>query len=282
LIGQFFSKMADAYSDSDEESEENANKIQIREQKSDRHGGLQTLSILQTYLDEDVAYFVVNVKIDGEGHVVVKRYKQFESLHNELCKRYNHKLPFMPPKQVKQLKDHTKPRFVEKRRALLDNYCKKLLGNRQVGQSNEVLSFFSENKDMNREFQYETIPAFPREQEVTDISIPKFRKMTDHILYTLDVTNANTGSNWIVLKRFTQFRKMDKKLRKALPDEIKDQLPRRPKRKSKVFRDHMNTEFIEERRVMMENYLRRLLTFSQVAHNEHFLNFLGVGNESNV
>lgn len=274
--------MAEAdYSDS-EDSEEKINRIQVREQKSDRHGGMQTLSILETYVDDEIAYFVVNVKIDGEGHVVVKRYKQFEHLHNELCKRYNHKLPFFPPKKVKQLKDHTKPHFVEKRRAILDNYCKKLLANRQIGQSNEVIAFFQENRDNGREFQYETIPAFPREQEVTDISIPKFRKMTDHILYTLDVTNSNTGSNWIVLKRFTQFRKMDKRLRKKLPEEIKEQLPKRPKRKSKVFRDHMNTEFIEERRVMMENYLRKLLCVPQVAHNEHFLNFLGVGSESNV
>merc|ERR1719326_1521571 len=117
-------------------------------------------------------------------------------------------------------------------------------------------------------------------QEVTDISIPKYRKMTDHILYTLDVTNKHTNSNWIVLKRFTQFRNMDKKLRKSLTEDVHDRLPKRPKRKSKVWRDHMNAEFVEERRVMMENYLRRILCIPQVAHNEHFLMFLGVGTET--
>jgi len=270
------------YSDSDSDSEERVRKATIREQKSDRGGGLQTLSILETRVDGDVGYYYVNVKIDCEGHVVMKRYKQFEELHHDLARRYNHKLPFMPQKKVKQITDHTTPYFVEKRRALLDNYCKKLLTNKQIGQSKEVLEFFRSDVDNSKQFEYETIPAFPREQEVTDISIPKFRKMTDHILYTLDVTNANTGSNWIVLKRFTQFRKMDKKVRKSIPDEIKNSLPKRPKRKSKVWRDHMNAEFIEERRVMMENYLRRILCVPQVAHNEHFLNFLGVGNESNV
>lgn len=278
----------DSDSDSDSDSEGRRKKITVREQRSDRSAGIQSISILEHTTKSSSAkkkktvYYVINVKIDGDGHVVLKRYKQFEKLHNKLCKRYNHKLPHFPVKKVKAFTNHNGSYFVEKRRALLDNYCKKLLQNRQTQQSQEVIQFFSEDKDSNREFQYEVIPAFPREQEVTDISIPKYRKMTDHILYTLDVTNEHTGSNWIVLKRFTQFRDMDKKLRKILPEEIKERLPKRPKRKSKVWRDHMNPEFIEERRVMMENYLRRVLCVPQVAHSEQFLKFLGVGSEAAV
>jgi len=75
---------------------------------------------------------------------------------------------------------------------------------------------------------------------------------------------------------------MDKRLRKTLQEDVLERLPKRPKRKSKVWRDHMNPQFIEERRVMIETYLRRILEFPQVAHNEHFLNFVGVGQESAV
>jgi len=274
--------MSDSESDSD-----NNERVVIRSQKSDRGTGLQTLSILGTHVEEKgkgkkTVYYIVNVKIDGDGWVVVKRYRQFEKLHATLCKRYNSKLPLLPIKKIKKIHNHISSYFVEKRRALLDNYCKKLLLNRQVGQSQEVITFFSQDVDPNREFQYEIVPVFPNNQEVTDISIPKYRKMTDHILYTIDVTNKSTSANWIVLKRFTQFRSMDKKLRKSLTEDVVCRMPKRPKRKSRVWRDHMNAEFVEERRVMMENYLRRILAIERVAHNEHFLAFLGVGTETQI
>jgi len=277
--------MAEA-SDSESDSD-NAERVVIRSQKSDRGSGLQTLSILGSHIEEKgkgkkTVWYVVNVKVDGDGWVVVKRYRQFEGLHGKLCKRYNSKLPLLPIKKIKKIHNHVSSYFVEKRRALLDNYCKKLLLNRQIGQSQEVLTFFSQDVDPNREFQYEIVPAFPTNQEVSDVSIPKYRKMTDHILYTIDVTNKATSSNWIVLKRFTQFRNMDKALRKSITEDVLDRLPKRPKRKSKIWRDHMNAEFVEERRVMMENYLRRILCIPQVAHNENFLTFLGVGTETEI
>jgi len=273
-------------SESESESDNNGEVI-IRSQKSDRGSGLQTLSIIKTHMEEKgqgkkTVWYVINVKVDGETWVVVKRYRQFEKLHSELSKRYNSKLPLLPIKKIKKFHNHASKYFVEKRRALLDNYCKKLLLNRQIGQSQEVLTFFSQDVDPHREFEYEVIPMFADNREVSDISIPKYRKMTDHILYTIDVTNKSTASNWIVLKRFTQFRSMDKKLRKSLTEDVVCRMPKRPKRKSRVWRDHMNAEFVEERRVMMENYLRRILAIERVAHNEHFLAFLGVGTETQI
>lgn len=266
-------------SESDSDSE-GMGEVTIRGQARERNNGLQSISILECYVaqsESEIVFYVINVKVDGEGFVVVKRYKQFEQLHVDLASRYNQKLPYLPVKKIKAITNHTSHYFMEKRRALLDNYCKRLLSNRTLGQSQEVLTFFSQDIDSTREFSYEVVPCFPLTQEVTDISIPKYRKMTDHILYTIDVTNKNTDSNWIVLKRFTQFRSMDKKVRKGLTEDVLERMPKRPKRKSKVWRDHMSPEFIEERRVMLQNYLRRILCLPQVAHNEHFLNFLGIG-----
>merc|ERR1719273_2880210 len=158
---------------------------------------------------------------------------------------------------------------------MLDNYCKKLLSSRALLNCKEVIEFFKTDVDDTKEFVYETLPKFPKTQEVTDITIPKFRKMTDHILYTIEVTNSNIKSNWIVLKRYTQFFNMDNKCRENLEKQgVK--LPERPHRKAKVMFDHMSSFFIERRRVLMQNYLRKVLLIPQYAHHVDFLEFLGV------
>jgi len=173
-------------SESETSDSEDCEAVEIRHQSTDRAIGLQSLSILETCdrpnsKGKPTTHYCVNVKIDGEGWVVVKRIKNFQALHSDLAKRYSMKLPYLPPKKLKHWRNHNSRSFIEKRRTLLDNYCKKLLLNRQLGQCSEVITFFSNDRDENLEFCYEFITAFPRSQEVTDLSIPKFRKMTDHI-----------------------------------------------------------------------------------------------------
>jgi len=270
-------------SESESSDSDNPKKVQTRAGPSDANvSGLQTLSILQTYVENKVVFYCINVKMNNEGWVATKRYSEFRTLKKDLKKRHNANLPYLPGKRMSWKVDHFEDAFIEKRRALLDNYCKKLLENRQLRESAEVISFFSGSKDTGRDFEYEVIPCFPKTQEVTDISVPKWRKMTDHILYTLDVTNKHTQSNWIMLKRYTQFHRMDRKVRKDLPDQIKEKLPRRPGRKAKMWKDHMKPDFIEKRRVMLESYLRHILTISEYAHNHNFLDFIGVGTETQV
>lgn len=52
----------------------------------------------------------------------------------------------------------------------------------------------------------------PEDVEVTDLSVPATRTMTNHVLYQIDVLNMkkrSTFSKWTVLKRFNQFYEMD-------------------------------------------------------------------------
>merc|ERR1712154_28254 len=123
---------------------------------------------------------------------------------------------------------------------------------------------------------------FPEDQEVTNIVIQSTRKMTDHVLYQICVANSHKRASfraWTVLKRFTQFYEMDVKLRASLQSEEPDVLPKLPpppSRKFKFVHDHMDDDFIEERRVLLENYLSKLLREETVANNKDFLEFLGV------
>merc|ERR1712154_601596 len=120
---------------------------------------------------------------------------------------------------------------------------------------------------------------FPQNQEVTNIVIQSTRKMADHVLYQISLSNSHKRASfraWTVLKRFTQFYEMDLKLRSVLQTQSPDLLPKLPpppSRKLKLVHDHMDDAFIEERRVLLENYLSKLLRFPEVANNEDFLEF---------
>lgn len=138
------------------------------------------------------------------------------------------------------------------------------------------------HKDEQKEHRLSDDFDFPKDQEVTNIVIQSTRKMTDHVLYQICVSNSHKRSSfraWTVLKRFTQFYEMDLKLRAGLQTQSPDTLPKlppAPSRKLKFVHDHMDDDFIEERRVLLENYLSKLLRFPEVVSNEDFLEFLGV------
>jgi len=200
---------------------------------------------------------------------------------------------------------------------LLDNYVRKLVRNKDAKSSQEVVNFFHEQKlqekprskklddddvppedeeqpeqEIKPDKQPEEKPAtevlkesdeeyeFPEDQEVTGIVIAQYRRMSDHVLYQIKVSNAHKRSSfdcWTVLKRFGQFWEMDQKLRADLQQSHPDVfalLPLPPPRRMKLLYDHMDEDFIEERRVLMENYLQRLLRFPDAAGNKHFLDFL--------
>jgi len=53
-------------------------------------------------------------------------------------------------------------------------------------------------------------------------------------------------------------------------------MPAPPERKAKLLSDHMDETFVEQRRVLLENYLQRMVDNPHVVKNKHFLTFLGV------
>ena len=71
---------------------------------------------------------------------------------------------------------------------------------------------------------------------------------------------------------------MDAAVRAAFEDntEILEQMPPAPRREAKILTDHMDDVFIQQRRVLLENYLQKMLELEEVVRNKDFLQFLGV------
>merc|ERR1712154_253170 len=278
---------------------------------------IEYVSVKNAFVESDIVFYDIHVKTSQHYWHVTKRYSQFEDLHNKLLTTTKQKLPLLPAKHYKWFTDHTKPSFIEKRRALLDNYVKKLRKCKGVNESQCVVNFFHNDKsdekvieqrkkeqqrlsdleranegnmddedeedeykkELKKEHRRSDDYDFPQDQEVTNIVIQSTRKMTDHVLYQICVSNSHKRSSfraWTVLKRFTQFYEMDTKLRAALEIDLLPKLPPPPSRKFKFVHDHMDDDFIEERMVLLENYLSKLLRFPEVVRNEDFLEFLGV------
>lgn len=56
-------------------------------------------------------------------------------------------------------------------------------------------------------------------------------------------------------------------------------MPQLPARQVKIFTQHLDEGFIESRRVLLENYLSKMLRVVEVVRCPKFLNFLGVESE---
>eukprot|EP01083_Nonionella_stella_P060659 158288_1 len=267
---------------------------------------IEYVSVRNAFLHAETVFYEIDVKTSQHYWHVTKRYSQFEDLHHQLSQLSKDKLPLIPAKHYKWFTDHTKSSFIEKRRALLDNYVKKLIQTANVNSSQCVVNFFHNDKSAQSVIEKEEIINtiqdneehkgdnsdkahrlsdewdFPKDQEITNIIIQSTRKMTDHVLYQICVSNSHKRASfraWTVLKRFTQFYDMDLQLRATIEIEsphLIDKLPPAPTRKFKFVHDHMDDDFIEERRVLLQNYLSKLLRFPEVAKNEDFLGFLGV------
>jgi hypothetical protein len=119
------------------------------------------------------------------------------------------------------------------------------------------------------------------EGELTGLTIPSFRIMTDHVLYQIDCINnkkRRTFSKWSLLKRFEQFYELDSQLRRyySITPEILNSLPLVPSKKAKILHDHSDPQFIEQRRILLEAYLIKMLKHQQARKSKDLLQFLGV------
>jgi len=235
--------------------------------------------------DAGVVFYYVHVQGSFNAWSVAKRYSQFEELHNALQSNIlSKKIPpgcELPQKRWKFFTSHITPAFIEQRRVLLEAYLKKLLKVEDIVNSSLFTKFLSTDVQKDKVEPEEKKSELPEDVEVTNITIPATRQMSDHFLYQIDVTNSRKDApfdKWTVLKRFGQFYDMDCAVRAAFIDkpEILEGLPEPPERKAKLFNDHMDDTFVEQRRVLLENYLRKMLTVIEVVRNKEFLVFLGV------
>jgi len=231
-----------------------------------------------------VVFYFVNVEGTFNSWSVSKRYSQFEELHSALLlSDLAKKLPAgcdLPQKKWKMFTSHVTPAFIEQRRVLLESYLKRLLKVEDIANSSILTKFLSTDVQKEKEPEVKKV-ELPEDVEVTGISIPATRQMSDHVLYQIDVTNSRKSApfdKWTVLKRFGQFFDMDCAVRAAFVDkpEFLEKLPEPPERKTKLFNDHMDNTFVEQRRVLLSNYLNNMLNNIEIVRNRDFLIFLGV------
>jgi len=243
------------------------------------------VSIPFTKMAEETCFYLISVKEGSESWTVQKRYSQFEEFHSKLSgMALAAQIPSgveLPGKKIKMFVSHDDANFIEERRCLLEAYLKRLVNVKPLAQSDVLFEFLSSHKLDIVVAESKTKKELPEDVEVTGICIPATRTMSDHVLYQIDVLNSrkrSTYSEWTVLKRFGQFFDMDFALRESFASNfaVMESLPPPPSRRAKLLFDHMDDAFVEQRRVLLENYLNRLLHIPAVARSESFLNFLGV------
>jgi len=254
---------------------------------------IKAVAIPSKKIVETTVFYLISVTSGFTKWTVAKRYSQFEELHTHLVSDMNGKaLPAgceLPPKKIKWFTSHTDAEFIEERRCLLEAYLKKVLSVEKLGKSESLVKFLTSDKEGKEEAVDQKAGADKRtngvtadeDVEVTGVSIPSHRTMSDHVLYQIDVVNnkkRKTFSKWTVLKRFGQFYEMDAAVRGDFvgkPD-ILATLPAAPQRRTKLLNDHLDAGFVEQRRVLLENYLQRMLENAHAVRDKHFLGFLGV------
>eukprot|EP01084_Bolivina_argentea_P049468 90969_1 len=245
---------------------------------------IEYIEVRSVSTHNNIVYYDIFVKTIGSNNEwqFAKTYSQFSDLYTKIYSLpLTIKIPFFPKHSFMDFMNQKNDIFIENRRALLNNFIKKVVKlslNLPKNISCQcVIDFFSDNivsyQDINNVNKIE----FPKEQKVHKIVIDKTRKMSDHVLYQVYVSDSY--NNWIMLKRFDQFAKMDCALRGYLQKnntEILRKLPVSPPKKMKMFFDHMEDDFIEQRRVLMENYCQKLLRFPVVVAYPPFCVFFGV------
>jgi hypothetical protein len=243
----------------------------------------------------DVVWYVITVKGGYNSWNVSKRYSQFEELALALSTVKGYPKSFeLPPKRYKLFTSHYTKEFVEERRVLLENFLKKLVSIDDIAKHDTFLKFLTTDKSDDTDTKAtatatktdqaaKETAASAEDVEITSVCIPATRTMSDHILFQIDITNIKkrkSFAKWTVLKRFGQFWDMDCLVRAAFAEklDVLNAMPAPPARRAKLVYDHMDTAFVEQRRVLLENYLQKMISLVEVVRNKDLLQFLGVSN----
>lgn len=101
--------------------------------------------------------------------------------------------------------------------------------------------------------------------EITSVAVPCAQVLkSEHVVYQVSVTNEKRRKSfqrWTVLKRFSDVCAFDAALRTALaaqPSALQ-LLPALPPKYSKFVFNHLDEQFIEHRRILLEAYLQKLV-----------------------
>jgi hypothetical protein len=247
---------------------------------------IESISIPKAKTVDGVGFYVVRISGADGTWLCLKRYSQFETFQQNLHAAHP-RTPIppgseLPPKRFSFLQTAS---FIEDRRILLENFCRKLLAVDNYAAGECFVTFFSTDRHEDesvKKIEADTSDAkLPNDVEITGVTIPSTRIMSDHVLYQIDVENnkkRSSYSRWTVLKRYGQIFEMDALVRVEFAENptLLAQMPDLPARQNKLLVGHMESSFVEQRRVLLENYFERMLRILPIVRNETFLSFLGV------
>eukprot|EP00484_Ammonia_sp_Unknown_P021162 CAMPEP_0197037114 /NCGR_PEP_ID=MMETSP1384-20130603/14409_1 /TAXON_ID=29189 /ORGANISM="Ammonia sp." /LENGTH=387 /DNA_ID=CAMNT_0042467373 /DNA_START=27 /DNA_END=1190 /DNA_ORIENTATION=- len=111
---------------------------------------------------------------------------------------------------------------------------------------------------------------------IVKVAIPSYHIADDVVVYEVDVSNKKLRWNlWLRFEFFYVLHQMMQELVTELSSQDnRVVLPPFPEKRVKLFTDHFNVHFIENRRMLLENYLQKILANRYLRHSEIFISFL--------
>jgi len=112
---------------------------------------------------------------------------------------------------------------------------------------------------------------------IVRVCIPSFYQAEDYIVYEVEVSNKKI--RWNVWHRFDSFYMLHHMLLEIAASLSQSQaryisLPPFPEKAVKYVVDHFDQEFIENRRMLLENYLKKVLIMPDFKHSNILTSFL--------
>jgi hypothetical protein len=146
----------------------------------------------------------------------------------------------------------------------------------KVNQLNKELDYGFPEGTASRQSTFAKLGEYVSE-EVAEVWIPSVKEMSDHTLFQIHCANGDKNrtemSEWVALKRYADFVELDEKIKEAYP-LLKPHLPPLPDKALRVWQDHTDPKFIEERKLLLENYLKKMIRIEQIVNDRYFLRFL--------
>jgi hypothetical protein len=237
--------------------------------------------------------FVIRVSDARDSWIIQKRYSQFEELVSKLARVHGaaalKDMPALPPKASKVWTAHD-DKFLEERRALLDNWLERLLLDSELRASQLVVNFLNADRvdgmdlPVPEECKSSVLSVSVSVEPLDKSGVVFYRvacKSTDSITGGIRDTN--------VLRRFRDVVELREKLSARLREsagkdkEAKNKVehmvsefPPLPPKLSKIWHNHRDPELLETRKALIQNFCRRLNRMPEVCEMDLFVQFLGV------
>jgi len=250
--------------------------------------GAVTVAIPSTSDDgEGTVFYFIKFKYEGANFkslIVSKRFSQFTELHEVLSLEYPGDLiPPLPSKKLKLWVNHSDRAFIEQRRVLLETFMKKLFENQNLMNA-RPMKLFMEHDVVDDEaygLEEDTKVVDYVSDEVSEVYIGAVKQMSDHTLFQIYCANGEKGkrgelNEWVSLKRYADFGDLDEELREEFKNNpsLLAILPPLPAKATKMLTDHNDPAFVEERKLLLDNYLKRMIRIREVINHKLMLRFL--------